>query len=105
MDVAVVIVLAIVQVAAFVALVSMKPRRPGTGRQQRWFAGLCVLAAIVIVIAQRSRLSDPTTVAIAAFFLIDAVGLAISAHKQDRRDRAAAEIGKALDDTNPPNGI
>ena len=104
MDAAIVIVLAIAQVAAFVVMVSMKPRRPGTGPQQRRFAALCLLAAIAIVVTQRSHLFDlTTTLAVAAFFVVDAAGLAISARKQDRHDFADAEIHEALDGANPHN--
>ena len=96
MNVALVVVLAIAQVAAFVVVVSSQPRRPGTGRQQRWFAGLCALAAIAVVIAQRDHRFDLVPLAMAIFFVVDAVGLAISASRQDRRDRADAEIHEAL---------
>lgn len=102
MDIVVVIVLAIAQLVLFVMLVSREPRRPGTGRQQKLFAGLCVLAAIAVLIAQKDNLSGLAPLAIAAFFVVDAVGLAISAFKQDGRDRADAEIRDALDGAIPP---
>lgn len=100
---AIVIILAIAQAAAFYMLVTREPRRPRTGGQQRLFAALCLVAAIAVLIVQRDNLTDVAPLAIAVFFVVDAVGLAISASRQDRRDRADAEIHDAFDGVEPPS--
>lgn len=98
----IVIVLALAQVVALYVMVTKEPRRPGTGGQQRLFAALCLAAAIAVLLVQRHNLADVAPLAIAIFFVVDAVGLAISASRQDRRDRADAKIHSAFEGAEPP---